>query len=286
MIYYKFFKKICIFSLFIVVSMEITAESESSLVETSIPIEDGAYSQQKIKDFYLTNYTETGSQDWEVRGKEAVIYGEFVDILKMDTVYYAKDDVITIQSQKAKLNKKNMNILLKEEVQIENKAGMKLVTDSLNWQRDKNQITTDDDVKVTNNSAQITAKGLFADTELQTIDFKENVEVLITDEKTGEITVITCTGPLKIKRKQEQAVFKDNVIVKSKQGKLFADKVTVYFDVDQKQLLKIVSKGNVRIIKDENITLSQTAVYFEDGQRLILGSNPRVIYFSSKNEAS
>lgn len=274
MIYYKFFKKICIFSLFIVVSIKITAES------------DGSLSEQKIKDFYLTNYTETGSQDWEVRGKEAVICGEFVDILKMDTIYYAKDDVITIQSQKAKLNKKNLNILLKEEVQIENKAGMKLVTDSLSWQRDKNQVTTDDDVKVTNNSAQITAKGLFADTELQIIDFKENVEVLITDEKTGEITVITCTGPLKIKRKQEQAVFKDNVVVKSKQGKLFADKVTVYFDVDQKQLLKVVAKGNVRIIKDENITLSQTAVYFEDGQRLILGSNPRVIYFSSKNEAS
>ena len=48
-----------------------------------------ASSEQRIMDFYLSNFKEDGSRDWEVKGKEAVIYDRYVDIDEMEASYYS-----------------------------------------------------------------------------------------------------------------------------------------------------------------------------------------------------
>ena len=84
-----------------------------------------ASSEQKIKDFYLSNLKEDGSKDWEVKGKEATIKDKFVDIENMDAKYYSEKNPVYIKSDKAKLNKENMNADLKDnvELKIPNKDG-------------------------------------------------------------------------------------------------------------------------------------------------------------------
>ncbi|UCD16005.1 MAG: LPS export ABC transporter periplasmic protein LptC [Candidatus Omnitrophota bacterium] len=287
MVYYIFSKFIVVnifLSLIVSFPLKTLALTESTSVESPSSVEsESESSQQRIKDFYLTNYKEDGAQDWEVEGKEAFIYDTYVDIDQMNAKYYTKDDTVFIKSKKAKLDKKSMDVYLREDVEVENKEGT-LVTDSLDWKRNQNNIKTDDWVKVNNKSIQITAKGMTADTQMSKVDFEENVEALLPDEKNKDYTMITCTGPLEIEHIKGTAVFNDNVVVENKDGTLFSDKATAFFNADEKKLIKVVSVGNVKIVKDENITLAQKATYFGEDERLLIEGNPRVIYFPDEDE--
>jgi len=245
-----------------------------------------AYAEQKITDFYLSNVKEDGTCDWEVKGEEAFIYDEYVDIEEMEANYYPENDKILITSNKAKLNKSNMDVELKEDVYVENKDGATLVTDSLNWQREKNHIQTDDWVKTTKDTMQITATGMSADTQLKDADFIKDVEVIFSDTQNDDVGTATCSGSLEIEYSKGTAVFNKDVVFIKKEGKLFCDKATFFFDAENKAIIKVIAVGNVKIVRGENITLSEKATYYEQGQRMVLEGRPRVIYYPQKNDNS
>jgi len=238
-----------------------------------------AYSQQRIKDFYLSNFKEDGSRDWEVRGDEATIHDKYVDINEMKANYYAEDDTIVIASDKARLNKENMDVILQDNVQIKNKEGITLSTDSLNWQRAQNHIETKDWVTTSKDVMQVKAKGLSADTEFRKVDFIEEVEAVYPDEKSGELTTVTCSGPLEIEYNLGKAVFNDDVVVTHPQGTMYSDRATVYFGTDEKKIEKIVCEGNVKIVRDDNVTFAKQATFYAVEQRLVLEGRPRVMYY-------
>jgi lipopolysaccharide export system protein LptA len=183
-------------------------------------------SKQKVNDFYLSNLKEDGKRDWEMKGREATIYDKYVDINKMEARYYSNNDVISIKSEKAELNKESMNAKL-----------------------------------------------------------KENVELKIPDREGGCIT-INCAGPLEMKYNEGIAIFNNNVVVDNKEGKLFCDKATVFFDAKDRTKLKILAQGHVKIVKDDNIAFCDKAVYQGEQKSVTLEGNPKVIYFSKKNEAA
>jgi len=268
----------CIFMFFSCVAFFVQAQEESA--EEAPAQEENApqQSQQKIKDFYLSNFKEDGSKEWEVEGKEAVIHEEYVDIDKMNANYYAENDVIKVTSDTAKLNKENMDVHLQGNVEIKNNEGVKLETNSLDWQRNQNYIQTEDIVKTTKDNMQITGKGLAADTQFKKADFEEDVEVIFPDEGTGDVTTATCTGPLEIEYSAGMAIFNDNVIVTHPQGKLFSDKATLFFDTEGKQIIKVVSEGHVKIVKDNNRSFARKATYYAPEQRIVLEGRPRIVY--------
>jgi LPS export ABC transporter protein LptC len=237
-----------------------------------------AYSQQKINDFYLSNFKD-GTQSWEVKGREAMVYDKYVDIENMIANYYLENDKVVITSDKARLHQDSMNVALQDNVHIKNKDGMELFTNSLNWERDKNLINTEDWVKTSKDSMQIIAQGLSADTQIKKADFEKNVEVTFPDEKTKTVTTATCSGPLEIEYSSGKAVFNDNVIVTHPQGKMFSDKTTLFFDVKEKKVVKIVSEGNVKIERENNVTFADKATYYDKEQKLILEGRPRLIYY-------
>jgi len=240
--------------------------------------------EQKIKDIYLSNINGDGSQDWEVKGEEASIYEKHIDIDKMEANYCSKENAVLITSNKARLNKENMNIELKDEVYIEDKDGATLTTDSLNWQREKNHIETDDWVKTNKDPLQITAKGLSADTQLKEVDFEKEVEVIIDDKEKGNYTTVICDGPLEIEYNSGKAIFNKDVIFTNEQAKLHSDKATLFFDRQEKKILKMVSEGNVKIVKEGNTTYSEKATYLADKEKIVLEGKPRLIYFPEDGE--
>jgi len=244
------------------------------------------YPQQRIKDFYLSNLKEDGLRDWELRGEEAMIHEKYVDIDTMNANYYLKDDVILITSDTARLDKTNLDIYLKDNVHVSNKEGATLVTDSLNWQRDNNIIETQDVVKTNRDSMQIIAKGLVADTELKKAEFRQDVEVTLPDQETNGAVKITCSGPLVIEYNLGKAVFNDNVIAIHPQGKMFSDKATLFFNAETKEIIKIVSEGNVKIVRDRNISYAEKATYSQRDQILTLEGRPQIIYYPEDGESS
>ena len=46
-----------------------------------------------------------------------------------------------------------------------------------------------------------------------------------------------------------------------------------------KKIKKVISQGNVKIIKGDNITFAEKATYFGLDGKLVLEGNPRLIYF-------
>ena len=251
---------------------------------TSINIQ--AYSQQKIKDFYLSNFKDDGTRDWEVKGESADIHDNYVDINDMEANYYTKDDTILITSDEARLNKENMDVYLKDSVHIENKEGATLDTDSLNWQREKNHVETDDWVKTTRDSMQIEAIGLSGDTQLKKAAFKKDVKVTLPDQESKEVTTAICSGPLEIEYSEGKATFNKDVVVTNPRGKLYSDKATLFFDIENKEIIKIISEGNVKIVRGNNVTFSQKATYLSKEQKVILEGRPRIIYYPDSEEDS
>lgn len=183
-------------------------------------------SQQKIKDFYLSNLKQDGSKDWEVKGNEAIMRNQYVDISKMEAKYFASNDTIFVRSEKATLDKTNMNA-----------------------------------------------------------DLRDNVELKIPD-KEGNYITINCTGPLEMRYNEGKAIFYDNVVVNNPQAKLFSDKATVFFDAKDKKKMKIVAEGHVKIVKDDNVAFADRAIYMGEDKQVTLEGNPRLIYFSKKNETA
>jgi len=142
----------------------------------------------------------------------------------MDAKYYSENNPVYIKSDKAKINKENMNANLKDNVEL----------------------------KIPN--------------------------------KDGTYITITCTGPLEMRYNDGIAIFNDNVYADTQDGKLFADKTTIYFDAKDKTKMKIVAEGHVKIIKDENTAFADKATYTGDIKKVLLEGSPRLIYFSKKNE--
>ena len=240
------------------------------------------YAQEHIKDFHISNYNEDGSPDWVVKGREATVHDTHVDIEDMEAKYYSKDDTIDIESDTAKMDKKKMDVYLKDNVKIASKDGVTLETDSLDWQRTDNKINTKDWVEVKKDDFQLKAKGLDGDTQFKDVDFKENIQMQIPNEDGKDFTIITCKGPLEIEYKAGKAVFNDEVIVESTEGKMYSDKTTVFFNLDEKKMEKMVAEGNVKIMRGENITFAKKATYFGEDGKIVLEGQPRLIYFPEK----
>ncbi|MCF7908679.1 MAG: LPS export ABC transporter periplasmic protein LptC [Candidatus Omnitrophica bacterium] len=257
-----------------------------AIIFISIAVNTQAYSQQKINDFYLSNFKEDGTHDWEVRGVEAMVYDEYVDIEKMNAHYYLEDDTIQITSDSARLNKENMDVHLENNVNITNKEGARIITDSLDWQNSKNLIHTQDWVKATRDEMQITAQGMSADTEMQSADFKKDVEVSFPDQETKIPITANCTGPLEIEYSEGKAIFHDDVVVTHVQGKVYSDKCTLFFNTETKAIIKIVSEGNVKIFRDGSETYAEQATYFGPEDKLVLEGRPRLIYYIEEGNSS
>lgn len=162
--------------------------SQGAFAQTAEQPAAAAPSEQKIKDFYLSNLKEDGSKDWEVKGKEAIIKDKFVDINNMDAKYYSDKNPVYIKSDKAKINKENMNADLKDnvELKIPNKDGTYITitcTGPL-------EMRYNDGIAIFNEN--VTAKtqdgNLFADKTTVYFNVKDNTKIKIVAE--GHVKIV------------------------------------------------------------------------------------------------
>jgi len=80
--------------------------------------------------------------------------------------------------------------------------------------------------------------------------------------------------------KTREGEFTGNVIATQDSLTLHAQKLKVKFDEGGKKINEITSTGNVKIVRDDLITNSEQAIFYNNEQKMILTGNPRV---SSKN---
>lgn len=235
---------------------------------------------QKILTFSLSG-TEQGKKRWDITGESAdILSSDVVELTNIVGKTYTEDSVITITADKGKFDKSSNNMELKKNVVALTEDGAELTTEHLNWNAQKELIWTEDFVQVQKDEVKTTGYGMEARPNLEKVEFKRDVKVNIDPS-----TVITCDGPLQIDYKESIAYLNKNVQVIDERGELAADKARVYFDREEKKIIKVIAEGNVKIKRDGSVTYSDTAIYYADEMKIVLTGRPKfVIYPENKEE--
>lgn len=247
--------------------------------------------EQKMLDFSLVGYTQKGRKSWEVIGKSADIFSDIVRLTSVNANVYGEEENINLVGDKGAYDKTSGKMHLQDNVIITTQSGGRLTTDSLDWDRASQRVTTDDVVNIEKQNLKAQAKGLEGQPNLKKVFLKDDVQVELQEEQgagdallsSKEPTVITCDGPLEIDYEKEIAIFNTNVKVNQKeQGDMYADKMEAYFDFKNKKILRIKSMGNVKIVKGENTSYSDEAEYSAATKKMVLTGRPRLVIYSEE----
>lgn len=284
--------RILFVSIFLMVSTLAKAESVSTNTVTtnSIGIGDGV--QQQLQGFNLNGYSNNGQKAWEVNGDKADISDDKIKITNVDANFYGKENA-NLKSDTGTINKVSGQIHLQDNVVITAERGTKMTTDTLDWDRNKDLVTTLDPVKITDSQGVITGKGLTAHPNLKQASINKNVKAVINtaqsavDPDSQKVT-ITCDGPMQMDQLHLHATFIDNVVAveKSTGRTLYADKMDVWFDDKNKKIKKVICKGNVKAIQGNNASYADEMVYTGDDQKLVMTGRPKIVFDTGSGKGS
>ncbi|MBM3252512.1 MAG: LPS export ABC transporter periplasmic protein LptC [Candidatus Omnitrophica bacterium] len=241
-------------------------------------------SDQQFLEFNLSGHSKDGQKSWEVKGESADIFSDTVRLKNVNADLYGQEKV-NLKADSGSLNKASGDMHLEKDVVAITETGSKLTTDSLDWKRDANLITTEDKVKIEKENLVAVGTGAEAKTDIKKAKLKDDVtvEIATVDEnKNLKKTVITCDGSLDIDYQNSIAVFNKNVLVEDEQGKIFSDLMEVYFDTKTKSIIKIIAKGHVKIKRQENESYSEEAVYTVADKKITLIGRPKLILYSEQ----
>jgi LPS export ABC transporter protein LptC len=278
------------------------------LIFSSARAEPALESDQQISEFSLSGYGDKGKKAWDISGKTADIFNDTVKLQDVVGNLYEKEEDVKLTADKGDFNKKDGKVALEDNVVIVTSSGTQLTTDSLDWDRKAHLVSTPDNVNIKKDNLVAVASGASANTDLKKVALEKEVKVdiLPPPNEAGEHNdngvkiTITCDGPLEIDYASNIAVFNNNVRVEKEDLVILSDKMNVFLKtekpVDEKnnqepmasRIEKIVALGNVQIIRGENISYSQEAVYTALDKRIVLNGAPRLVISSTEglNDAS
>jgi LPS export ABC transporter protein LptC/lipopolysaccharide transport protein LptA len=241
--------------------------------------------EQKFQGFNLQGYNEAGQKSWDVNGDTANIEGDKVNLSNVDANAYGEQKV-NVTAQNGTINQTTGEMNLKKDVVVKSEQGTQMMTDSLSWDRNKGLVSTKDSVIITDKNMTVTGKGLDAQPGLKNATIHEDVAVTMNSDpkkQNSETVTITSDGPMTMDQAKSIAIFEDNVVAVSGERRLKADRMEVYFDIQQKKMKQIVCIGNVLITQGENQTYAQKAVYNADDQKVVLSGRPKMIMETQGN---
>ena len=279
-----------------------------------------AESDQQINDFSLVGYGEKGKKSWDLSGKSADIFNEVVKLKKVVGNLYGKEENINLTAERGDFNKNDGKVHLEQDVVITTSSGTKMTTDSLDWDRKNQLVTTKDPVNIQRDNMVIVAQGAKGETNLKKVNLEKDVRLDInpalakenqsdTVSKDGvnpankEKIIITCDGPLEVDYDKNIATFNNNVKVDRQDTVIYSDKMDVYFIVSNKEektakensevnknqelmnskIDKIVARGNVKVVRGENVSYSDEAIYSAKDKKIVLTGKPKLIISSTES---
>lgn len=255
-------------------------------------------SDQQILEFELSGFGDKGRKTWDVEGKSADIFSDSVGLNDIEARVYGEDDNAKLTAERGTYDKTKGNIHLEDNVVVTTDSGAKLLTDSLDWHQEGQQVSTKDDVDITKDKIKIIGKGIEAEPNLKKVKLHEDVKVDIQDnsfsltgddldepepEEDRQPVTITCDGPLNVNYDKQIADFNNNVKVVHAQGEMYADKMLVFFDAKGDTIERVESYGNVKIVNGQNSSYSQEAIYTAQDKKIVLTGKPHLVIYSGSS---
>lgn len=234
---------------------------------------------QQFEGFNLAGYKEGGQKAWDVKGDTADVVGTTISLTNIVANLY-EDPPINLTAKTGTVDQTNGLIHLEKDVVITSETGSQLKTDSLDWEREKDLVKTNDQVVITDEKATATGTGVVAHPNLRTAQMNKDVTVKVKTEPekpNSSVVTITCDGPMEVDQAKQMAVFQKNVVAIQEDRKLKADRMELYFDSETKQIKELICLGHVVITMGENTSYSEKAVYNAKDQKLVLSGQPKLI---------
>ena len=248
---------------------------------------------QQINDFSISGYGEKGRKSWDVSGKSADILEDKINLQEVKGNLYGEDDDVSLTADKGVFHREAGVVHLEKNVFITTASGVKLTTDSLDWDRKNQLVDTPDEVNIERQNMIANALGASGRPALSQVTLKKNVKAEITPDKPGAAeedrakVIVTCDGPVDIDYAKNVAVFRNNVKIDRPDAQVYSDEMTVYFSRKADavksgkglngSLERIVARSNVKVVRGGNISYSDEAVYNASDGRIVLTGKPKLI---------
>jgi len=253
---------------------------------------------QQMLDFNIAGYGTAGQKTWEVQGASMDMEGKDVNISDITAHLYGDKENMVLTADHGRFDKDTGIVYLKDNVRAVTATGAELTTNTLDWSQKDQTITTADKVNITKGSMTAQGQGIEAKPDLKIAKFEKDVVLTIDekkkDKKSAKPTeglgfgkgkmVITCDGPMEMSYDKQYAIFQNNVKVDSQgdQGTMTADKMTITFSSATKQIDKMEAVGHVKIVRGENTSYSDGAIFTASDKRLVLTGRPKLEMFTDE----
>lgn len=228
--------------------------------------------EQKMLSFTIDGRSSKGAKQWHLEGTSAEILGEEIHLNSLKAVVYGDDVTIDLTSDRGIYHRDKGEVELIGSVVVKGDDGTILKTESARWAQNTKQISTDDEVCIERQGMSARGKGGSANSDNKRAMLKKDIVVAMQPH-----TTVTCDGPLDVQYSDNKAVFYKNVVVVDKDGKMYADRLTVNFNPDTKKLAQVVAEGHVKAKKGKSYTLSNKAIYTDGTKSAVLIGNPKVV---------
>lgn len=245
----------------------------------------------QMLDFNLAGYGAKGEKTWDVQGASMDMVGDDVKINDITAHLYGDKEDMVLTADEGNFDRKSGIVHLNKNVRAVTDSGARMNTDSLDWSQKEQKVSTQDKAKIEKENITATGEGVVAHPDFKVATFEKNVVMTMDEAKkpvesgTGRMT-ITCDGPMTMDYNKNVAVFEKNVKVEgdASQGTMISDKMTVKFSTETKQIDKINAEGHVKIIRAENTSESDSAVFTASDKKLILTGRPKLVLYAEEEE--
>jgi LPS export ABC transporter protein LptC len=231
--------------------------------------------EQKVLAFDLTAYTDRGAKRWEVKGTSANVVDNIVELEDLIARTYGEENTLTLTADGGTYDKVAGTIHLENNVVITTSDGARVLTDVMDWDSKNNVITTDSLVTIEREAITLWGRGTRGEPELKKVQFLKDIRV----EMDKGATVITCDGPLDVDYENNVGAFNNNVKIVDEKGEVTSDTLDAYLNPETKAIVKAIARGEVKIVRGDNYSESEEAIYLAEEHKVVLTGRPTIVFY-------
>ena len=261
---------------------------------------------QQMGSFTMVGYAADGSKRWELEGQGASLEQTIVTVRQPRGVGYdpaiggtGPPRTAALRASLAQVEQTSRRVRLEHDVTIHTSDGLWLTSPTMYWLPDKNELVTDDAVRIESAHLLLRGREATGHSQLKQAVILHDVELVLnptthppaemSEGRAGESpgqgsqhVTITCDGPLSFDYERNIATFEQHVHVRDAQGDLYSDTLIAYVDQTTRTITYAEAIGNVRIVQGPHTATSERAVYEPaQGKVTLLGSPSLLVYQKS-----
>lgn len=255
-----------------------------------------------IKGFRAVHLNQKGQKE-TIEAKEAELFKRYgYAILKdVQVRIYSKEDhtfYIIGATGKYYMEKKDIE-LFNDIVVLSESMGYELKTNYLRYEEAKSLLWSDQTFQLagpnpSEPSLVVTGKGMRANTNTEELDVLSEVHCRKYDVGTEGIEIDS--DHAKVFLDKDEALFRDNVLVKQKDMNIFSDNFLVSFNRENQSIDKAKAYDIVKIVQKDRVATCQTAFLLNREKKIVMRGMPEVrqgndvikgniiIFFTSENK--